>query len=101
MVVEYIRYRIAQDRVEEFVKAYEAAGEPLRESPHCLSYEVSQCTEDPEQFIVRMLWDSVDGHRTGFRGSPQFRRFFPLVQPFFEGIQEMRHYEPVVSHEHA
>lgn len=29
----------------------------------------------------------------GFRGSAEFRRFYELVKPFFNDIQEMQHYE--------
>jgi hypothetical protein len=38
-------------------------------------------------------WDSVEGHEQGFRRSPEFRDFFALVQPFFNDIEEMRHYQ--------
>jgi len=97
VVVEYIRYRIAPEQTDAFVQAYTAAGVPLLASPNCLSYEVSRCSEEPDHFIVRIVWDSADGHLSGFRKSPEFQRFFTLVRPFFEGIQEMRHYEPVAG----
>jgi quinol monooxygenase YgiN len=100
VIVEYIRYHIAPEQAEEFVKAYDAAGEVLDASPHCKSYDVSRCSEDAEQFIVRIIWDSAEGHLKGFRGSPEFQRFFTLVRPFFAGIAEMRHYEPVLSREY-
>ena len=34
-----------------------------------------------------------EGHLHGFRGSPEFRSFLGAVQPFFNDIEEMRHYE--------
>jgi hypothetical protein len=37
--------------------------------------------------------DSLDGHMKGFCSSPEFREFFRYVQPFFNYIQEMRHYK--------
>ena len=30
----------------------------------------------------------------GFRSSPDFQIFFGAVQSFFNGIEEMQHYEP-------
>lgn len=93
MVVEYIRYRIPEERREAFVDAYASAQEPLRASAHCLGYELSRCVEEPDRFILRIEWDSVDGHMKGFRGSAEFRTFLGHVRPFVPMIEEMQHYE--------
>ena len=53
----------------------------------------SKMEEEPELYILRIEWDSLDGHMKGFRNSPEFREFFRYVQPFFNNIQEMRHYD--------
>lgn len=92
MVVEYIRYDVPAARHDEFVAAYKSAAKELEASSHCLSYEISEGIEEPNNFIVRIEWDSVDGHEKGFRGSPQFRPFFAKVKPFFSEIREMKHY---------
>jgi quinol monooxygenase YgiN len=93
MIVEYIRYNIEPARAKEFLGAYEMASKSLRESSHCLGYELTQCTEARESFILRIQWDSEEGHIKGFRASPQFKAFFAAVQPFVKEILEMRHYE--------
>jgi quinol monooxygenase YgiN len=92
MIVEYIRYEIAN--AESFLAAYETARAVLDESPHCLAYELSRCEEDPKSFILRIEWDSTEGHLQGFRKSPGFARFFGAVRPFLDDIREMRHYAP-------
>lgn len=97
MVVEYIRYRVGADRHEEFQRAYAEAGAPLAASSHCLRYEVARGVEEPDSYIVRIEWDSLDGHERGFRHSPEFRRFFASVQPFVHEIEEMRHYESLLA----
>jgi len=93
MIVEYVRYTIDPSRAEDFMAAYETAAASLKESPHCFGYELTRCTEARESFVLRILWDSEEGHVRGFRASPQFRPFFAAVQPFVRDIQEMRHYE--------
>ena len=95
MIVEYIRYRIPNAQGVEFERAYGLAGEALLASPHCLAYELTRCTEDPTCYVLRIEWDSADGHRQGFRGSTEFRAFFRHIQPFVSQIEEMRHYESV------
>lgn len=92
MIVEYIRYEIPAP--EPFLLGYEAARAALDASPHCLCYELSRCTEEPTSFILRIEWDSLEGHMQGFRRSPEFAAFLAAVRPFIENIREMRHYAP-------
>ena len=93
MIVEYIRYEIPDPQTDAFTSAYARASESMRASPHCLSYELSRCSEEPTSFILRITWDSMEGHLQGFRKSPQFRPFLQAVQPYIGAIREMRHYE--------
>lgn len=93
MIVEYIRYKIPRERQGQFEEAYKQAAMSLKESPHCQNYELTHCVEEPDLYVLRIEWDSHDGHMKGFRASPEFGRFFALVKPFFNDIQEMRHYE--------
>ena len=90
MIVEYIRYEIAD--AEAFQRAYETARSALDGSEHCLAYELSRCTEDATSFILRIEWDSADGHLQGFRKSAEFSAFLSAVRPFLNDIREMRHY---------
>ncbi len=92
MTVEYIRYAIPNDRADEFNAAYQRAAESLATSRHCLGYEVARCDEDRTAHVVRIEWDSVEGHLEGFRKSREFRSFFEAVRPFVDQIEEMRHY---------
>ena len=93
MIVEYTRYRISQDRQTAFRQAYQNAQQYLHNSPHCVGYELSHCTEDPERYVLRIEWVSVEEHLQGFRHDPSFKSFFSLVQPFISNIEEMQHYE--------
>lgn len=92
MIVEYIRYTVAADRAGDFLAAYGQASEVLQRDPHCLAWEVSQGEEDPTHFVVRIEWDSIEGHLEGFRLDPAFAEFFAPVRPFVGDIEEMHHY---------
>ena len=93
MVIEYIRYEVPAAKHAEFTQAYRAAGEDLAASSHCIRHEISQGVEEPDNFIVRIEWDSVEGHEKGFRNSPGFASFFAKVKPYFLNIREMKHYQ--------
>jgi hemoglobin len=93
MIVEYIRYAIPADRSAAFLDAYAEAATVLQRDPHCLAYEVAQSHEEPTHFIVRLEWDSLDGHLAGFRQSAAFADFLGSVRPYIADIEEMHHYE--------
>jgi heme-degrading monooxygenase HmoA len=82
VVIEYIRYAVELDEGDHFVAAYARAGQVLDADPHCLGFDVARGVEEPEHFVVRIQWDSIQGHEQGFRTSP-----------FFANIEEMKHYE--------
>lgn len=95
MVIEYIRYRIPEGQATAFLQAYEQAQHALVASPHCSRYELARCLEEPALYVLRIEWDSVEGHLQGFRRSEEFRTFLGHVRPFVEQIEEMQHYEVV------
>ena len=93
MTPEVIRYKIPAAQAEAFEKAYHQAEPILQNSKHCLGYRLLQGVEEPENWILILEWDSIEGHEQGFRKEPAFSEFFNLVKPFFQQIQEMKHYE--------
>jgi heme-degrading monooxygenase HmoA len=93
VIVEYIRYQIPEEQETAFRDAYAGGQVSLHKSPHCLGWEVTRCVEEPTSWVVRIEWDSVEGHVNGFRKSAEFGSFLTHVRPFVANIQEMRHYE--------
>jgi quinol monooxygenase YgiN len=92
MIVEYTRYKIDENRRAAFVNDYRKAAESLMASKNCLAHELTQCTEDEGHFILRIEWNSEEGHLKEFRNSAEFKSFFPLVRSYVNDIEEMRHY---------
>jgi heme-degrading monooxygenase HmoA len=93
MIAEYIRYALPANRANDLVGAYERASKWLDASPHCLGYELARCTDDPAKYILRIEWDSHDGHLKGFRSSEEFKGFYRDISDFIPFIEEMRHYD--------
>ena len=93
MTTEVIRYRVKEGEEEAFRQAYRDGGVFLERSPECLGYDVLQGVEEPQRFVVLIRWKSVERHLEGFRKGPDFPAFFTAVKPFFEAIEEMKHYQ--------
>jgi quinol monooxygenase YgiN len=94
MTIEYVRYVLADHTPEALVAAYAEAGRHLAAAPECLSYELAQCAEDPNCFILRIVWTSTEAHLQGFRRGPNFPPFLAAIRDFVPEIAEMRHYGP-------
>jgi len=92
MITEIIRYKVPPAQAETFEQAYHRTETILKSSKHCLGFELLHGIEEPENWILLLRWDSVEGHEQGFRKEAGFREFFQLVRPFLDAIQEMRHY---------
>jgi quinol monooxygenase YgiN len=90
---EIIRYKISDGERENFINAYTAATKYLQASEYCLGYELIQGDEEPGNFIVVIHWTSKNDHLNGFRKSTEFGPFFNLVRPFYNNIEEMKHYD--------
>lgn len=91
--VEIIRYNIQQDQHAGFESAYREAGKYLKGSPYCLGFQVIHGNDEPNHYIVIIHWTSKEEHLKGFRTSSEFMPFFNLVKPFFNNIEEMKHYD--------
>ncbi|MBC9796179.1 antibiotic biosynthesis monooxygenase family protein [Sinomicrobium weinanense] len=92
MVIQYVRYKIEKEDAEKFIAAHRKASEELDNSEVCLGHELTQCEEDPERFILRIEWSSVEDHMNGFRKSVQFRKVFEQIGFFLDAVEEMNHY---------
>ncbi|HKE94797.1 MAG TPA: antibiotic biosynthesis monooxygenase [Povalibacter sp.] len=99
MIVEYIRYKLdeaatqpAANGLNLFEAAYLEAAASLDTSAHCRGYELSRCVEEKDRYILRIEWDSLEGHMQGFRRAPEFAPFFAAIKPYIARIEEMQHY---------
>lgn len=93
-VLEYVRYRVDPARAPALEEAYRAAAASLSASPHCLAFDLARSWDEPGRYVLRIAWDSREGHLEGFRKSEVFATFLAHVRPFIEDLEEMKHYEP-------
>jgi hemoglobin len=82
MIVEYIRYKIENERQKEFENAYEKAGKSLEVSPHCLQYELSHCVEEPNNYILGLNGIRKTAILKDFVQVQNFRYSLRLSGPF-------------------
>lgn len=79
MMVEYVPYRVVDERGTALIETYKKAAEYLEELSPCLAYGLSQCLEDKSRYILRIEWKSIEGYLEGFQKGPGFGEFFRLL----------------------
>ena len=93
-ITEYVRYELKQHKPSVFLASYTEACKSLDSAPECLGYELTQCAEDKNIFVLRIRWSSANDHMTGFRKGPHFPSFMAAIKAYQPEITEMRHYHP-------
>ena len=92
MIVEYVRYRIADERWADFLADYGRAAQVLARAPQCVEYELTRSVEEPACAVLRITWTSAEDHLEGFRGIALFLDFLAAIRPYVGDLEEMRHY---------
>ncbi|MGK9120247.1 antibiotic biosynthesis monooxygenase family protein [Olivibacter jilunii] len=90
--LEVIRYKIPEMQHKDFENAYAEAVKYLKASPYCLGYKLVHGDEEPDNYIMFINWTSSEEHLNGFRKGSEFLPFLDLVKPFYNNVQEMKHY---------
>jgi quinol monooxygenase YgiN len=97
MVIELIRYELPDSAVGAFLEAYGLALSHLAADPHCLAVEVLHGVEAPARVVIRIEWDSMEGHERHFTRGAHFEPFITPLRPFLRHIVEMAHYRRVLT----
>jgi truncated hemoglobin YjbI/quinol monooxygenase YgiN len=92
MIVEYIRYRVPEERQAAFLADYGRAAQVLARAPQCVDYELSRSVDEAGCAVLRITWTSADDHLQGFRGGELFPEFLAAIARYVPDIEEMRHY---------
>lgn len=93
MITEYIRYNLPAGLNPQFEADYVKAADYLQASAVCMGCDLTHCEEEPQRYILRILWTSTADHLQIFRSSEEFKGFFALVQPYIPHMEEMQHYQ--------
>jgi len=97
MIVEYVRYALPAEVRISFEQDYARVGPVMARSPHCLGWELRRSQEDPSQYVVRIEWDSREGHELHYRATAEFRAFFGVMKAYSDHRLQMEHFELVTG----
>src|SRR6185503_14501558 len=97
MTVEYIRYRIPAKSAADFEAAYARAAEALAAAPECLGYELTRGVDEPDQYVLRIVWTSLKAQKEDYLTGEHFPAFLGEIERYGADILDLRlHEDPPV-----
>jgi heme-degrading monooxygenase HmoA len=98
MILELADIRIHPGQHAEFAKAVQhGLNTVLSKAKGFQRYEVHRSIESPDRYVLLILWDTLEDHTVGFRGSPAYTEWRGIVGPFFAKPPMVEHFEFVTS----
>lgn len=92
MIIERAEFPVKSGEENALVEAMKRARKILEAADGCHRVEFGRGVENPEKFILLLLWDSVDAH-VALTKTPMFDEFKKTVGPYFAGPSNMEHFE--------
>ena len=92
MIVEQAILQVRPGQSAAFEAAIADARPLVAGQPGFRSIEVRQSDDDPERYLLLIVWDTVASHRDGFRRSPEYRQWCALLHHFYDPMPVVTYY---------
>jgi heme-degrading monooxygenase HmoA len=76
----------------EFERSFQKAQSIISSLPGYISYELQQCIEDENKYILLVRWQTSESHTEGFRKSPEYEKWKRLLHHFYKPFPIVEHY---------
>lgn len=93
MITEIAHITIDPAKAAAFEAAVAEAAPAFKSAEGCHGMSLERVIEDPTQYRLRVLWESVDHHMVLFRNSDNFQIWRGLASPFFTAPPQVEHSE--------
>ena len=92
-VTEIATFIAASGKEDELGHGILKGLEVIRQHPDCISAQVTRCVEQPQRYMLTVVWTSLAAHTVNFRGGPLFPQWRSHINGLFTGTPEVFHYE--------
>ena len=94
MVTEIAIFQAVPGKEDGLGQALLQGLEVIRQHPECISARVERCLEQPRQYLLTVIWTSLEAHTEGFRGGPLFPQWRSHINGLFIDPASVYHYQP-------
>ena len=93
MILEHALFAVKEGQSKAFEAAFAQARKHIESAQGCRKVEMRACIERADNYLLLVLWDSVEAHTKGFRESDAFVQWRAILGPLFAAPPEVHHYE--------
>jgi len=92
MIVELAIIRAKTGQENAMREGLQAARAVISQAEGYRGSAFHQGIEDPQRFVLRIEWDSVDAHVKGFRDGPLFPQWRGHFGQYIDGAPDVSHF---------
>ena len=97
MIVELAILRARPGTADQMRTGLQAARAVISRAEGYRGSTFHQGIEDPQRFVLRIEWDSVEAHTERFRGGPLFPEWRSHWGEYLDGAPDVQHYQVVAG----
>jgi heme-degrading monooxygenase HmoA len=97
MIVELAILRARPGTADQMRTGLQAARAVIARAEGYRGSTFHQGIEDPQRFVLRIEWDTVEAHTEGFRGGPLFPEWRSHWGEYLDGAPDVQHYQVVAG----
>ena len=95
MILEVASLQVRAGQESLFEAAFLQAQKIISSMPGFVSHQLQRCLERPNQYLLLVIWQTLEDHEVGFRGSAEYQQWKQLLHHFYEPFPEVLHYRAV------
>jgi heme-degrading monooxygenase HmoA len=95
MILEVAPLKVKPGLEGEFEAAFLQAQRIISSMHGFVSHELQRCIERPNEYILLVVWRSLEDHEVGFRQSSEYQEWKRLLHHFYDPFPMVSHYQPV------
>ena len=92
MILESALLDVKPGQESAFERDFAAASVFISSIDGYLSHELLRCLERPGRYLLLARWRTLEAHTEGFRKSPQYLEWKPLLHHYYEPFPTVEHY---------
>ena len=97
MITEIAQADIKPGLEKEFEAGVAKALPLFKRAKGCRGFTMEKSIEKPNRYRLLIIWDTVEDHTVGFRGSADFQEWRSHVGHCFESPPQVEHTENVIK----
>ena len=99
MILEVAILDVIPNQEKDFEIAFAEASGIIASMAGYPSHQLRRCLEKQNRYILLVLWETLEAHTVGFRGSEQYQEWKRLLHHFYDPFPTVEHYELILENQ--